>query len=157
MLRRWCIPLAGLGLVLTYKSSGVFNFAHGALATVSAFLFYSLFVTSNWPWPLAAVVSVLLAGPVMGLLLELLARRIQTAPLALQVASTVSLLLVIETAVALLYGTTHGLQSGSIDPQLAGNLTYMIQGLIVLFVGADVLILYIWNTRRRLRRKAEPA
>jgi len=54
---------------------------------------------------------------------------------------------------ALLYGTTHGLQSGAIDPQLAGNLTYMIQGLIVLFVGADVLILYIWNTRRRLRRR----
>jgi ABC-type branched-subunit amino acid transport system ATPase component/branched-subunit amino acid ABC-type transport system permease component len=99
--------LAGLGLVLTYKSSGVFNFAHGALATVSAFVFYSLFVTSNWPWPLAAAVSVLLAGPLMGLLLELLARRIQTAPLALQVASTVGLLLVIETAVALLYGATQ--------------------------------------------------
>jgi hypothetical protein len=29
----------------------------------------------------------------------------------------------------------------------------MIQGLIVLFVGADVLILYIWNTRRRVSRK----
>ena len=27
----------------------------------------------------------------------------------------------------------------------------MIQGLIVLFVGADMLILYVWNTRRRLR------
>jgi general nucleoside transport system permease protein len=54
---------------------------------------------------------------------------------------------------ALLYGTTHGLQSGAIDPQLAGNLTYIIQGLIVLFVGADVLILYVWNTRRRLRRR----
>src|SRR5690348_14143578 len=54
---------------------------------------------------------------------------------------------------ALLYGTTHGLQSGAIDPQLAGNLTYIIQGLIVLFVGADVLILYLWNTRRRLRRR----
>jgi len=58
---------------------------------------------------------------------------------------------------ALLYGTTHGLQSGAIDPQLAGNLTYIIQGLIVLFVGADVLILYVWNSRRRLRRRAEPA
>jgi ABC-type uncharacterized transport system permease subunit len=58
---------------------------------------------------------------------------------------------------ALLYGTTHGLQSGWLGPQLAGNQTYMIQGLIVLFVGADVLILYVWNTRRRLRRKTEPA
>jgi len=28
--------LAGLGLVLTYKTSGVFNFARGALATISA-------------------------------------------------------------------------------------------------------------------------
>ena len=55
---------------------------------------------------------------------------------------------------ALLFGTTHGLQSSAIDPQLAGNLTYIIQGLIVLFVGADVLILYVWNARRRLRRKA---
>jgi simple sugar transport system permease protein len=54
---------------------------------------------------------------------------------------------------ALLFGTTHGLQSGAIDPQLASNLTSIIQGLIVLFVGADVLILYFWNTRRRMRRR----
>jgi simple sugar transport system permease protein len=55
---------------------------------------------------------------------------------------------------ALLYGTTHGLSSNVIQPELAGNLTSMIQGLIVLFVGADVLILYVWNTRRRLRVRA---
>jgi simple sugar transport system permease protein len=52
---------------------------------------------------------------------------------------------------ALLFGTTHGLQSNVIQPDLAGNLTYMIQGLVVLFVGADVLILYVWNSRRKLR------
>jgi len=57
----------------------------------------------------------------------------------------------------LLFGTTHGLQSNVIDPQLAGNLTYMIQGLIVLFVGADVIILTIWNSRRKLRRRAGSA
>jgi len=57
----------------------------------------------------------------------------------------------------LLYGTTHGLSSNVIQPELAGNLTYIIQGLIVLFVGADVLILYVWNTRRKLRKKAATA
>jgi simple sugar transport system permease protein len=57
---------------------------------------------------------------------------------------------------ALLFGTTHGLQSGEIDPQLANNLTYIIQGLIVLFVGADILILYLWNSRKRLRRRGLP-
>jgi simple sugar transport system permease protein len=51
----------------------------------------------------------------------------------------------------LLYGTTHGLDSNVIAPQLTGNLTSIIQGLVVLFVGADVLILYIWSARRKLR------
>jgi ABC-type uncharacterized transport system permease subunit len=58
---------------------------------------------------------------------------------------------------ALLFGTSHGLSSSVIEPQLAGNLTYMIQGLVVLFVGADVLILYIWNSRRRLRIRGAAA
>ena len=58
---------------------------------------------------------------------------------------------------ALLFGTTHGLQSSVIEPQLAGNLTSMIQGLVVLFVGADVLILYVWNTRKRMRLRAAEA
>jgi ABC-type uncharacterized transport system permease subunit len=53
---------------------------------------------------------------------------------------------------ALLFGTTHGLTSNVIQPELAGNLTYIIQGLVVLFIGADVLILYVWNSRRKLRR-----
>jgi general nucleoside transport system permease protein len=57
----------------------------------------------------------------------------------------------------LVYGTTHGLQSGTIDPSLAGHLTEIIQGLVVLFVGADVLILAIWNARRKVRRRAARA
>ncbi len=59
---------------------------------------------------------------------------------------------------ALLYGSFHGLGSSSvIDPQLAGNLTYIIQGLIVLFIGADVLILYAWDSRKKLRWRWRPA
>ncbi|HZD86888.1 MAG TPA: ABC transporter permease [Gaiellaceae bacterium] len=55
----------------------------------------------------------------------------------------------------LLYGTTQGLSSNVIQPELAGNLTYIIQGLVVLFIGADLLILYIWNSRRKLRRRRQ--
>src|SRR5579864_6851036 len=56
---------------------------------------------------------------------------------------------------SLLYGTTHGLTSSVIQPELAGNIPYIIQGLVVLFVGADVLILYVWNSRKRLRPRRE--
>jgi ABC-type uncharacterized transport system permease subunit len=51
----------------------------------------------------------------------------------------------------LIYGTTQGLSSNVIQPELAGNLTAIIVGLVVLFVGADLLILYVWNSRKRLR------
>ncbi|HEY2543208.1 MAG TPA: ABC transporter permease [Gaiellaceae bacterium] len=57
----------------------------------------------------------------------------------------------------LLFGTTHGLSSNVIQPELAGSLTYIIQGLVVLFIGADVLILYVWNSRKRLRPRAATA
>ena len=56
---------------------------------------------------------------------------------------------------ALLYGTsTRSLDPEVFPPELAGNLTLMIQALVLLFVGADVLVVYIWNLRRKLRRRA---
>jgi ABC-type uncharacterized transport system permease subunit len=53
---------------------------------------------------------------------------------------------------ALLTGTSsRNLNPDAIDPQLAGNLTLIIQGLVVLFVGADLLVLSAWRARRTLR------
>ena len=49
---------------------------------------------------------------------------------------------------ALLNGTsTRNLDPSVFDPNLADNLTLLIQGLVVLFVGADVLVLYLWGAR----------
>lgn len=65
-------------------------------------------------------------------------------------------------AAALFAGLLNGTASRNLDPsvfppELAGNLTRIIQGLVVLFVGADVLILYAWNLRRKIkRRRAAP-
>jgi ABC-type uncharacterized transport system permease subunit len=65
-------------------------------------------------------------------------------------------------AAVLFAGLINGTSSRNLDPsvfppELAGNLTRIIQGLVVLFVGADVLILYVWNVRRKLkRRRAAP-
>jgi general nucleoside transport system permease protein len=57
---------------------------------------------------------------------------------------------------ALLFGalsvgtSTRQLDPDVFDPGLASNLTLIIQGLVLLFVGADVLVLGVW---RRLRRR----
>jgi len=53
---------------------------------------------------------------------------------------------------SLLTGTsTRSLDPDIFPPQLAGNLALMIQALVLLFVGADLLILYLWRARRKLR------
>jgi simple sugar transport system permease protein len=58
----------------------------------------------------------------------------------------------------LLYGTsTRNIELGEFPPELAGNLTLMIQALVLLFIGADLIVLYIWNLRRKLRRKPPAA
>ena len=59
----------------------------------------------------------------------------------------------------LINGTsTRNLDPEIFRPELASNLTLLIQGLVVLFVGADVLILYVWSLRRKaLGRRAGPS
>jgi general nucleoside transport system permease protein len=61
---------------------------------------------------------------------------------------------------ALKTGTsTRNLDPTVFKPELANNLTQLIQGLVVLFVGADVLILYLWTRGKKLRlptRKESP-
>jgi ABC-type branched-subunit amino acid transport system ATPase component/branched-subunit amino acid ABC-type transport system permease component len=119
--------LAGVGLVLTYKTSRVFNFAHGALATVSAFLFYTLHVRHGVPWPVAAIVCLILAGPGLGLVFEFIARVLTGSSLAVRVASTVGALLIVQAAVTLIYGTTATRQV----PPFLGNAKFRIGSTIL--------------------------
>ncbi|WP_280275296.1 ABC transporter permease subunit [Nocardia wallacei] len=96
--------LAAVGLVLTYRTSGVFNFAHGAMATVSAYTFYTLHVVHGTMWQLAAAVCVLGVGPTMGMALELLARAVDRATVELRIAVTVGVLLIVQAGATLGYG-----------------------------------------------------
>jgi ABC-type branched-subunit amino acid transport system ATPase component/branched-subunit amino acid ABC-type transport system permease component len=99
--------LAAVGLVLTYRTSGVFNFAHGALATVSAYLFYTLHVSQGVAWPIAAFVCVFVVTPPIAFVLELVGRAIARSGLATQVAATVGLALVVQAFVLLVYGISE--------------------------------------------------
>ena len=95
--------LAAFGLVLTYKTSGIFNFSQGALASASAFLYYFLNFDLGVPWPIAVFVCVFVFGPLLGLLLELVARRLAGAPATIVVLGTVGILLAIQGTLDLIY------------------------------------------------------
>ena len=59
--------LAGQGLVLTYKTSGIFNIGYGAVAASAAYVFYALWGVHGWSWPLAALFTLVVYAPVAGL------------------------------------------------------------------------------------------
>jgi hypothetical protein len=42
------------------------------------------------------------------------------------------------------------------EPALAANLTLIIQGLVILMVSADILVVYLWRLRGKLRKGAAP-
>ena len=62
--------LAASGLVLTYTTTGVFNFAHGAIGMLGAFSYWQLHVAWGWPVPLALAGVLLVGAPALGLLIE---------------------------------------------------------------------------------------
>ncbi|HZQ87503.1 MAG TPA: ABC transporter permease, partial [Acidimicrobiales bacterium] len=87
-----CIyAIAAMGLVLTYTVTGVFNFAHGAVGMLAAFVYYQLRVQVGMPTPLAVVLVVFVFAPLAGLLVERLMRRFRGADYATSLVVTVAL------------------------------------------------------------------
>jgi ABC-type branched-subunit amino acid transport system ATPase component/branched-subunit amino acid ABC-type transport system permease component len=98
--------LAGTGLVLTYKTSGIFNFAQGSLATVAVFIFFWLHAQHHMAWPLAGLIAVFAVGPALGVLMELMARVLQDAADVLKIAATIGIVIAVIAIGDIWYGQT---------------------------------------------------
>ena len=110
--------IAALGLILTYTSSRVFNFAQGALAFFCALTFRELVVAHGWPAWLAAGVVVLLVAPAVGLgLWAVLFRHLTSAPPHVRLVSTVGLWVAIPPVARILYGHEEIYDRTGLGPQ----------------------------------------
>src|SRR5947209_2129012 len=115
--------ILGLGLVLKYRSSGLVDFAHGAIAMWVAYVFVNLRTTGQLPLPLTvlpnhitisssgidttlAIVIALLYAAVLGLVIYLLVYRPLrfSAPLT-RVCASVGVMLFFEALAVLNFGT----------------------------------------------------
>ncbi|MDV6014599.1 ABC transporter permease [Haloechinothrix sp. LS1_15] len=96
--------LAAMGLVLTYKTSGIFNFAHGAIAALAAYAFYDLHAMRGLPWPLALLLAAGVLPALLAVLLERMARRLADATVTMKIVATVGLQLAITGALLAHYG-----------------------------------------------------
>lgn len=83
--------IAASGLVLTYTTTGVFNFAHGAVGMVSAFLFYNLRTEIGLPAPVGLLIVLGIVAPLVGLTLERIMRGFRGAPPGTTLTVTIAL------------------------------------------------------------------
>ena len=80
-------------LVLTYQTSGIFNFAQGAVAFVSAFFYFQLHTGQHLSVFVSAVITVCVFAPLLGLMLDrVLFRRLAEAPVFARIVGTIGLL-----------------------------------------------------------------
>src|SRR3954447_513295 len=93
----------GLGVVLTYRGSGVINVATGAMAMAAGYAFYSLKTVVDTP---LALVGTLAFTIVLGAAVELLCfRPLRTASPLARLVCSLGVLLTLQAAATLIYGT----------------------------------------------------
>jgi branched-chain amino acid transport system permease protein len=110
--------IASAGLVITYVSSGILNFSFGALAYFVARFYYYLHTQQNWGIPYAALLSILVAGPALGVLLYfMLFRFLRLSSPLVKVVATLGLLVAIPALSTLIFGTQAISSAPGLAPQ----------------------------------------
>jgi branched-chain amino acid transport system permease protein len=84
------------GLVVTYNTTGVFNFAQGAVGMVAAFSYWQLWQDWHWPFLLAIAFIVFVEAPLLAIVVEfVLMRRIHGATVERSLMVTLGLLVIL--------------------------------------------------------------
>jgi branched-chain amino acid transport system permease protein len=101
--------VAASGLVVTYTTSGIFNFAHGAFGMLSAFVYWHVRVEWGWPAPIALIVVLGLIAPLFGSGIErVIMRGLQNVSEVTKLVVAVSLLFGVFQLALIQYPATQG-------------------------------------------------
>jgi branched-chain amino acid transport system permease protein len=153
--------VSATGLVLTYNTTGIFNFAHGAIGMVLAYLFWQLWQGWQLPALLSLAIVLLVAAPLLGAVLErFVMRLLYGASTNIRLAVTLGLLLVLVAAGGAIWNqsntyTVPEFFNGS-QVSIGGvNLSYeQLITIAVAVVGAVVLRLFFKHTRTGVAMRA---
>lgn len=95
--------VAASGLVLTYTTTGVFNFAHGAVGMVAAFAYHQLKQDVGLAAPFALLLVLGVLAPLVGLGLERTMRTFRNAPPGTTLTVTIGLTILLIGVIQYLY------------------------------------------------------
>jgi branched-subunit amino acid ABC-type transport system permease component len=146
--------LVAIGLVLTYKTSGVFNLAFAAQAYVSAAVYFQLRANDGWAIIPAFLIAVVVVAPLLGLVLDrFLFRYLRTAPTVAKLVVSLGLLVAIPEIVTLWFGSASAFGPPTIWPSefaiyhfgsyaIDGNEAATMIATVVSVVGLTLLLRY---------------
>jgi branched-chain amino acid transport system permease protein len=142
--------LVAICLVLTYQATGVFNFAFGAQAFASAFVFTYLTQLHNWSGFEAFLVSVVLMGPVVGYAFDrLLFRNIANSNSVAKMVCSLALLVGIPSLLPVIFGPQNLDATATILPFFNPNVVYFnlwgtpINGIYLSTISVTVVVLVL--------------
>jgi branched-chain amino acid transport system permease protein len=149
------------GLVVTYNTTGIFNFAHGALGMALAYLFWQLWQGWHWPVLVALAVVLLVVAPILGAVVE----RVVMRPLYgvspnIRLAVTLGLLLVLVAGASSIWNQSNVYVTPEFfnghQVSLGGvNLSYEQLITIIIAVAAAVFLrLFFKRTRTGVAMRA---
>jgi branched-chain amino acid transport system permease protein len=99
--------IVAVGLVLTYQATGVFNFAFGAQAYTSAFIFFYLTVNKGLPVWLSFLLSVVVLAPLLGLIFDrFLFRVIPNTNMTAKIVTSLSLFVALPNLLQVIFGSS---------------------------------------------------
>ena len=142
--------LVAVCLVLTYQATGVFNFAFGAQAFASAFVFTYLTQYHNWTGWEAFLLSVVVMGPVVGWAFDrLLFRHIPNSNSTAKLVCSLALLVGIPSLLPVLFGPQNLDATTTIFPFFNPNVVYFtiagtpINGIYLATISVTVVVLIL--------------
>ncbi|HEY2427589.1 MAG TPA: ABC transporter permease [Acidimicrobiales bacterium] len=130
--------ISAVGLVMTFVSSKVLNFAHGAIAFFVAVAFYQFHTKWHWPLAVAAVAAIGILAPAIGLFLwAVLARNLARVSSVVMLVTTVGLYVAFTPLTFLIFGSAPIYE----PPGLAGNTPAVYHVLGVAINANQVIVL----------------
>jgi len=168
----FALPFAGIyamsatGLVVVYTTTGVFNFAQGAIGMFFAFVYWQLTAGNEGAWHLPTWIAlplvVLVMAPLAGVFLDrALMRHLQGQSLVVQLMVTVGLLFALIGITGMIWNQDIG---RSVNPFFGQSSGIHVHGVLLswarllTFVTAIVLAialrLFLWRTRIGIAMRA---
>ena len=141
--------LLAMGLVLTFRTSGIYNLAHGAMALFGTVVYYRLTVNGDWGVVPAFLVCVLAVGPAVGLICYLVVFRwVRDESVAVVLVASIAVLGALSgfasnmlpagntvVVVPKIFPSGTIEMPGGYHPELAQLGTIVLTGFVALFLG----------------------